>query len=169
MSARPKFVQPEKWYFVVNCGKCGNPIPFAQAPSPEDDPTPKYRKVSELRCPFCQFVGEYAPALMSRRQGPEKRQSEPPAAPRPLSNTQKPSLSSADSMREKKRIGDSLHRGIEYGIHRDEHGDWHWAYYPKVEQGTVEKGTVKGTREMAISACRAAIDKWLGPEKYDPH
>src|SRR5258708_7625662 len=135
---KTKFVEPEKWYFVVDCAKCGEAIPFAEAPSPEEKPDPlQSRKISNLRYPHCRHKADYAPALMSRRQGPEKRQSEPPAAPRPLSNTQKSSLSSADSMREKKRIGDSLHRGIEYGIYRDENGDWHWAYYPKIEQGTV--------------------------------
>jgi len=30
--------------------------------------------------------------------------------------------------------------------------------------GLAKSGTIDGTREMAIAACRAAIDKWLGPK-----
>ena len=61
------------------------------------------------------------------------------------------------------RIGDHPYRGIEYGIHRDNQGEWHWTYYPKMGHGVRETGKVEGTREMAISACKAEIDKWLDP------
>ena len=59
------------------------------------------------------------------------------------------------------RIGDHPYRGIEYGIHRDNQGEWHWTYYPKMGHGVRETGKVEGTREMAISACKAEIDNWL--------
>jgi DNA-directed RNA polymerase subunit RPC12/RpoP len=66
-------VEPEKWYLAVDCAKCGKPIVFAGAPSPEEKPDPiKYRKISDLKCPHCDHVDSYAPALMSRRQGPKK-------------------------------------------------------------------------------------------------
>jgi DNA-directed RNA polymerase subunit RPC12/RpoP len=67
-----KFVQPDKWYLVVDCAECGEAIPFAEAPSPEEKPDPfQARKISGLKCPHCGHVGDYAPALMSRRQRPE--------------------------------------------------------------------------------------------------
>ena len=33
--------------------------------------------------------------------------------------------------------------------------------------GVADRGRVKGTRETAIAACKAAIDKWLEPQKND--
>jgi hypothetical protein len=57
------------------------------------------------------------------------------------------------------------YRGIEYGVNEKENGIWQWNYYPKLERGPKESGTIKGTREEAVSACKAAIDKWLGPKK----
>jgi hypothetical protein len=63
------------------------------------------------------------------------------------------------------RIGDTLpYRGIEYGVHDEGQGVWHWAYYPKIGAGVVKRGQMQGTRETAIAACKAAIDEWLGPE-----
>jgi hypothetical protein len=59
---------PGKWYLTVDCAKCGNDIPFAEAPSPEDQPEIKYRTIANLRCPSCMHEGTYAPALMTRRQ-----------------------------------------------------------------------------------------------------
>ena len=56
------------------------------------------------------------------------------------------------------------YRGIEYGVHNEGEGLWQWAYYPKLGTGVVERGQVKGTGEMAITACKAAIDQWLGPK-----
>jgi DNA-directed RNA polymerase subunit RPC12/RpoP len=71
-----KLVEPDKWYFAVDCAKCGEAIPFLEAPSPEDKPDPlTARKISNLRCPRCGHVGSYAPALMTRRQGPKSQQS----------------------------------------------------------------------------------------------
>ncbi len=68
-----KTVEPGKWYFVVDCTGCGEPIPFAEAPSPEDKPGPlQYRTISDLKCPLCGHSDTYAPALMSRQPGPEK-------------------------------------------------------------------------------------------------
>ncbi len=74
MSTRPtatKFVEAEKWYFAVDCAKCGEAIAFAEAPSPQDDPTPKHATI-RVRCPSCRKEHTYAAALISRRQGPEK-------------------------------------------------------------------------------------------------
>ena len=33
-----KMVEPGKWYLVVDCAACGEPIPFAEVPSPEEKP-----------------------------------------------------------------------------------------------------------------------------------
>jgi predicted RNA-binding Zn-ribbon protein involved in translation (DUF1610 family) len=63
-------VEPNKWYFTVDCSKCGKAIPFAEAPSPEEEPEPEFRTV-KLQCPHCGTDDTYAPALMARRQGPE--------------------------------------------------------------------------------------------------
>jgi DNA-directed RNA polymerase subunit RPC12/RpoP len=68
----PKLVEPEKWYFVVDCARCGEPIPFAKAPSPEEKPHPRQRPIVDLRCPQCGHISTYAPALMSVRQGPKR-------------------------------------------------------------------------------------------------
>jgi hypothetical protein len=86
---RPRFTEPGEWYFVVACTECNEVIPFAKAPSPEEDPNPKFRTISNLRCPNCQFEGTYAPVLMSRQQAPENKQSEPPDVSPPRSNKQK--------------------------------------------------------------------------------
>jgi predicted RNA-binding Zn-ribbon protein involved in translation (DUF1610 family) len=64
--------EPNKWYFAVDCSKCGEAIPFAEAPSPEVDPDPQFRTV-KLQCPHCGTEDTYAPALMTRRQGPESK------------------------------------------------------------------------------------------------
>jgi hypothetical protein len=56
------------------------------------------------------------------------------------------------------------YRGVEYGIHDEGQGIWHWAYYPKIGEGLAARGRVKGNRETAIAACKAAIDEWLGPK-----
>jgi hypothetical protein len=56
------------------------------------------------------------------------------------------------------------YRGIEYGVFETAPGEWDWTYYPKIEKGTRGRGHVKGNREAAIAACKAAIDAWLGPE-----
>jgi predicted RNA-binding Zn-ribbon protein involved in translation (DUF1610 family) len=63
-------VEPNKWYFTVDCSKCGETIPFAEAPSPEEEPEPRFQTI-KLECPDCGTEDIYAPALMSRRRGPE--------------------------------------------------------------------------------------------------
>ncbi len=65
-------VEPNKWYFTVDCSKCGEDIPFAEAPSPEEESEPQFRTV-KLQCPHCGAEDIYAPALMTRRQGPESK------------------------------------------------------------------------------------------------
>ena len=63
------------------------------------------------------------------------------------------------------RIGDTQpHRGIEFGIYDEGNGIWFWAYYPKIGEGVAMRGQVTGNRETAITACKAAIDEWLGPK-----
>jgi hypothetical protein len=67
-----KVTEPGKWYFVVSCSGCGEPITFAEAPSPDEKPDPiEYRTVGNLPCPHCSHVDNYAPALMSRQPGPD--------------------------------------------------------------------------------------------------
>jgi endogenous inhibitor of DNA gyrase (YacG/DUF329 family) len=66
-----EYTEPDKWYIAVDCAKCGEAIPFAEAPSPDESPTFQYRTI-KVECPECGHVGTYAPALMSRRQGPKK-------------------------------------------------------------------------------------------------
>jgi hypothetical protein len=66
--AVPKFTDPGKWYFVVDCLDCESPIPLAGAPSPAEKPDPlRYRAISEVRCPHCGGVGTYTPRQISRR------------------------------------------------------------------------------------------------------
>ncbi|MCP3386011.1 CpXC domain-containing protein [Bradyrhizobium sp. CCGUVB4N] len=67
-----KQVKPNQWYFVVECAKCGEAIPFLEAPSPEEEPNVKQRTIEDLKCPHCGYVGRYAPALMYRDQAPGK-------------------------------------------------------------------------------------------------
>jgi predicted nucleic-acid-binding Zn-ribbon protein len=67
-----KQVEPNKWYFVVDCAKCRENIPFLEAPSPEEQPDIKQRTIGDLKCPHCGHTDIYAPALMYRAQGPEK-------------------------------------------------------------------------------------------------
>jgi hypothetical protein len=65
----------------------------------------------------------------------------------------------------KTKIGDTQpYRGIEFAVFETKPGEWKWSYHPKIEKGAAERGQIKGTREAAIIACKAAIDKWLGLE-----
>ena len=55
-----KMVEPGKWYLVVDCAACGEPIPFAEVPSPEEKPDPlQYRTISGLACPQSGHVDTY--------------------------------------------------------------------------------------------------------------
>ena len=67
-----KTVEPEKWYLIVECSRCLEPIPFAEVPSPADEPNYTSPQISNLMCPECGHKDTYPPALMSRRQGREK-------------------------------------------------------------------------------------------------
>jgi hypothetical protein len=54
-------------------GQSKTPPWFAEVPSPEAKPDPlQSRTIADLRCPHCGHVDTYAPALMTRRPGPEK-------------------------------------------------------------------------------------------------
>ena len=57
------------------------------------------------------------------------------------------------------------YRHIEYGTRPSKQDGWHWAFYPKEEEGSAQEGRVKGTQEAAVTACKAAIDAWLDQEK----
>lgn len=65
-----KYVEPSKWYVAVDCAKCGEGIALAEVPSPDETATVQFRKMGDVKCPHCGHVDMYAPALMSRRQGP---------------------------------------------------------------------------------------------------
>ena len=67
-----KQVKPNQWYFVVECAKCGEAIPFLEARSPEEEPNVKQRTLDDLKCPTCGHSDTYAPALMYRDQAPGK-------------------------------------------------------------------------------------------------
>ena len=43
-------VEPNKWYLAVDCSKCGEAIPFAEARSAEEEPEPQFRTI-KLQCP----------------------------------------------------------------------------------------------------------------------
>jgi hypothetical protein len=67
-----KVTEPGKWYLVVSCAGRGEPIPFAEAPSPDKKPDPiAYQTVANLSCPRCGHLEDYPPALISRQPGPE--------------------------------------------------------------------------------------------------
>jgi hypothetical protein len=68
----PKQVQPNQWYFVVDCARCHEAIPFIEASSPDEEPEVKQRTIGDLKCPSCGHTDTYAPALMYRAQGPEE-------------------------------------------------------------------------------------------------
>jgi hypothetical protein len=36
--------EPGKWYIAVDCAKCGEAVPFAEVPSPEDAPDRALRR-----------------------------------------------------------------------------------------------------------------------------
>ena len=64
--------QAGKWYLVVDCAGCGEPIPFAEATPPVDTSDPiRCGTIANLTCPHCGHVGTYVPALISLRQGSE--------------------------------------------------------------------------------------------------
>jgi len=64
-------LEPDKFYFCVMCASCGEPIPFLEAPSPEDEPKPRSRGI-ELACPHCRTQHTYRGNEVVRLQGPEK-------------------------------------------------------------------------------------------------
>jgi hypothetical protein len=57
------------------------------------------------------------------------------------------------------------YRNVEHAVYERSPGDWEWTYYPKVGEGVKTQGFVKGNRDDAVAACKAAIDAWLGPER----
>lgn len=67
----PKAVVPGKWYLVIVCTACGKDVPFSEVPSPQEQPKLRVRTAA-VTCPHCHTKARYAPALMSRRQAPER-------------------------------------------------------------------------------------------------
>jgi hypothetical protein len=63
-----KYVEPEKWYIAVDCGKCGEGIAIAETPKP----VVQYWKIKGVICPHYGHVTPYARASMSCRQGPKR-------------------------------------------------------------------------------------------------
>jgi hypothetical protein len=62
------------------------------------------------------------------------------------------------------RVGCTIpYRGFEIRVDPEGTGEWLWHYHPKIGQGIARRGRFKGTRELAIATCQAAIDAWLGP------
>jgi hypothetical protein len=59
------------------------------------------------------------------------------------------------------------YRGIRYDVRKQESDEWGWTYYPRLGEGYFTAGRVKGTRETAVAACKAAIDERLGPISPD--
>ena len=61
--------EPGKWYFVVSCTRCLEPIAFAMAPSPEEKPDQlRHRPVANLKCLHCGQADSYPPSSMTRQQ-----------------------------------------------------------------------------------------------------
>jgi len=64
-----KACQAGRWYLVVDCVGCGEPIPFAEADPPVEKSDPiRCGTIANLTCPHCGHVGTYAPTVMSLRQ-----------------------------------------------------------------------------------------------------
>jgi hypothetical protein len=59
---------PRRWYFTVKCETCGEIIPLAWAPSPEQDPHARSH-ATQLPCPQCHREGFYLSGQIKRRQG----------------------------------------------------------------------------------------------------
>jgi hypothetical protein len=59
---------PARWYFVVKCEECGEIIPLAVAPSPEQEPRPK-TYATLVPCPRCHVEGAYRSGQIERRRG----------------------------------------------------------------------------------------------------
>ena len=60
-------VEAGKWYYVVDCATCKEPIPFKEAPSLNDQPFVRLPTM-KVRCPHCCNDHTYAGDLISRRQ-----------------------------------------------------------------------------------------------------
>lgn len=56
------------WYYVVTCQQCGEVIPLALAPSPEEKPNAKC-PARQMPCPHCHIEGAYPPSQIGRRRG----------------------------------------------------------------------------------------------------
>jgi RNase P subunit RPR2 len=66
--ARSRMAESGRWYFVVDCENCGEPIPFAEAPSPDDDPSPQScPTVTKLECLHCGAIKTYPPTMVGSR------------------------------------------------------------------------------------------------------
>jgi hypothetical protein len=59
---------PRQWYYVVTCERCGETIPLALAPSPQQDPHAR-ANATQLPCPNCHKEGFYLAGQIERRHG----------------------------------------------------------------------------------------------------
>jgi hypothetical protein len=60
-------IEPGKWYFLVDCARCLEAIPFAEAASLGDESNMVRAQVTDLKCLACGQVDSYALGLMTRR------------------------------------------------------------------------------------------------------
>jgi predicted nucleic-acid-binding Zn-ribbon protein len=65
-------VEYEKWYYVVDCARCGVPIQFKEALTPSDQPVIRLPAM-RVRCPHCRNDHTYEPDLISGRQVSDRR------------------------------------------------------------------------------------------------
>ena len=59
---------PNYCYYVVTCRECGEVIPLAMAPSPEEEPEAR-SQARQTPCPRCHVEGSYSPDMIGRRRG----------------------------------------------------------------------------------------------------
>ncbi len=64
-------LEPDGWYFGVECIKCRELFAFAEAPTPDECPNP-VSSGSELACPHCHTRHTYRGSEVLRLQGPER-------------------------------------------------------------------------------------------------
>ena len=61
-------VEPDKWYFAVECRKCTRGLAFAEAPD-DAEKSYLYEPPGLMKCPHCGHSAEYALSDVVRIQG----------------------------------------------------------------------------------------------------